>query len=203
MSDRLEQWFKREILVHEEILMRFLARSWSNRSELPDLRQETYARVCEAAQRSRPHTPKAFLFSVARHIMVDRRRRERVVSIQAVREIDGPIDIVEERTPERCLDGHQELLRLALAFDRLPRQCRKVVWMRRVLDIPQKEVAARLGITVRTVETQVFKGMQLLAEYLRQSAPAQTDEQRTSGSNGERLVINVINGNEPAKLTTD
>ncbi len=167
--------------------MRFLARSWPNGSELKDLRQEAYTRVCEAAQRSRPHAPKAFLFSIARHIMADRRRRERVVSIQAARDADSSNDLVEERTPERCLDGHQELARLALAFDRLPGKCRKVVWMRRVLDIPQKEVAARLGITVRTVETQVFKGMQLLAEYLRQSATVATDAGNGAGGE-ERLA---------------
>ena len=169
--------------------MRFLARSWPNGSELKDLRQEAYTRICEAAQHSRPHAPKAFLFSIARHIMADRRRRERVVSIQSVRDVDASNDLIlEERTPERYLNGRQELARLALAFDRLPSRCRKVVWMRRVLDIPQKEVAARLGITVRTVETQVFKGMRLLAEYLRQSVPAVADDQRHSGSSGERSV---------------
>ena len=48
MEEPLDSWFKREILSHEDILMRFLARVWSRRDELPDIRQEAYARVYEA-----------------------------------------------------------------------------------------------------------------------------------------------------------
>jgi DNA-directed RNA polymerase specialized sigma24 family protein len=77
MSDGLNQWFKSEILVHEDVLMRFLARHWPNRNELVDLRQEAYVRVYEAARGNRPQAPKAFLFSIARHIMADRRRPKR------------------------------------------------------------------------------------------------------------------------------
>ncbi|MGO4776240.1 sigma-70 family RNA polymerase sigma factor [Lysobacter sp. 2RAB21] len=55
--------------------------------------------------------------------------------------------------------------RLAEAFDRLPERCRQVVWLRRVEDLPQKQVALRMGITEKTVEKQIAKGMRLLAEH--------------------------------------
>lgn len=182
MADRLDLWFKSEVLVHEEILMRFLARSWSRRDELPDLRQEIYARVCEAALESRPKSPKAFLFSIAKHLMIDRRRRERIVSIQSAGDMDFSNDLVEEKTPDRHARAHQELARLARAFDRLPQKCRRVVWMRRVLDIPQREVAERLGLSERTVEGQVLVGIQLLAQYTRDSA-LETEKARNIGEN--------------------
>jgi RNA polymerase sigma-70 factor (ECF subfamily) len=166
MNGRLDSWFRREVLVHEEILMRFLARTWPNREELTDLRQETYVRVCEAARETHPHATKAYLFSIAKHIMADRRRRKRIVSIQAAGDNDFSNDLVDEKTPDRQVGAHQELARLARAFDRLPVKCRKIVWMRRVLDIPQREVALRLGLSERTVEGQVQRGSQLLAQYL-------------------------------------
>jgi RNA polymerase sigma-70 factor (ECF subfamily) len=46
----------------------------------------------------------------------------------------------------------------------LPPKCRDVVWLRRVDEISQKEVATRLGISERTVESHVLKGMKLLAD---------------------------------------
>ena len=52
MDEPLEIWFKREILAHEEMLMRFLARVWPHRDELSDIRQEAYARVFEASLNS-------------------------------------------------------------------------------------------------------------------------------------------------------
>jgi len=42
----------------------------------------------------------------------------------------------------------------------------EAVWMRRVDDLPQKEVAIRLGITQKTVEKARHEGMKLLATLL-------------------------------------
>jgi RNA polymerase sigma factor (sigma-70 family) len=169
MADPLESWFKREVLIHEDMLMRFLARAWPNRDDLADLRQETYARMFEAAQHGRPQNPKAFLFSISRHIMSDRRRRERIVSIQAAGDSDFSNDLVEEKTPERAATAQQELTRLAQAFDRLPETCRQVVWMRRVQDLPQREVALRMNITEKAVEKQISRAGRLLARFIPQS----------------------------------
>src|SRR4051812_17800453 len=96
MEEPLDTWFKREILMHEDILMRFLARVWPRRDELPDIRQEAYARVYEAALEARPQSPKAFLFTTARHLMADRIRRERIVSIQAGGESDYLDVLIDE-----------------------------------------------------------------------------------------------------------
>ena len=167
MPTELDDWFVREILVHERALALFLQRSWPHRDELHDLRQETYARVYEAAARSRPTAPKAFLFATARHLMTDRLRRSRVVSIEPVGDFESSnVYLVDEVSPERWLGTRQALRRLAEALDALPDRCREVVWLRRVEELPQKGVAERLGISEKTVEKHLAKGMRLLADYL-------------------------------------
>ncbi|HEY8586647.1 MAG TPA: sigma-70 family RNA polymerase sigma factor [Rhodanobacter sp.] len=166
VDDSLDSWFAREILVHEGALMRYLLRSWFRREEIHDLRQEVYVRVYEAAAKARPTMPKSFMFTTARHLMTDRLRRERVVSIEAVGDIDALNVLIEDNTPDRRLGAHQELKRLADAFDRLPNRCREVVWLRRVEELSQKQVAARMGISEKTVEKQIAKGARLVAKYL-------------------------------------
>ena len=99
-QDSLDSWFIREILAHEETLVSYLLRRWPNRSEVSDLRQDTYVRVYEAAARSRPPVPKAFLFTTAAHLMADRMRRRRVVAIDAVGDIEALGVLVEEVSPE-------------------------------------------------------------------------------------------------------
>ena len=165
MNESLDAWFANEILVHEQALTYFLRRCWPHRDELHDLRQEIYVRVYEAAGKALPTTPKAFLFATARHLMADRLRRSRVVSIEAVGDFESMNVLIEEVTPERWFSGRQLLKRLAEAFDRLPDKCREVVWLRRVEELPQKEVAMRLGISEKTVEKHVAKGVRLLAEH--------------------------------------
>ena len=166
MQAALDRWFIDEILVHEDALVRYLQRCWSRRDEIHDLRQEVYARVYEAAAKALPTQPKSFLFASARHLMTDRLRRSRVVSIEPMGDFEPSHVLVDDVSPERWCGGRQGLLRLAEAFDRLPDRCREVVWLRRVEDLSQKEVAVRLGISEKTVEKHIAKGMRLLAEHL-------------------------------------
>jgi RNA polymerase sigma-70 factor (ECF subfamily) len=153
------------------MLMRFLARVWSRRDETPDIRQEAYARVYEAAQKARPLAPKAFLFTTARHLMADRIRRERIVSIQAGGGNEYLNVLVDEISPERRVSANQELVRLARAFDRLSPNCREVIWLRRVKDLSQKEVAHRMGLAEKTIEKHLRQGARLLAHYMRANMP--------------------------------
>lgn len=170
MGDSLDNWFKREILSHEEILVRFISRVWPRRDEIADIRQEAYTRVYEAARQARPLTPKAFLFATARHLMADRIRRERVVSIRASAEHEYLNLLVDEISPEQRASAHQELARLARAFDRLSGKCREVVWLRRVKERSQKEVASELGLTEKTIEKHLRTGVRQLAHYMRETA---------------------------------
>jgi RNA polymerase sigma factor (sigma-70 family) len=166
MDESLDAWFAREILVHEGPLVRYLMRTWSAKDEVHDLRQETYLRVYEAAGKERPRSPKSFLFTTARHLLVDRMRRQRVVSFEVGRDIEEMNVLVDEVSPERCVGADEELRALARALDDLPPRCREVVWMRRVEEQSQKEVAARLGIGEAMVEKHVAKAMRRLADAL-------------------------------------
>ncbi len=188
MNATLDAWFAQEILVHEQALAYYLRRCWPHRDELHDLRQEVYVRVYESAGKALPTAPKSFLFTTARNLMADRLRRTRVVSIESVGDFEPLNVLIDEVTPERWSSGRQTLKRMADAFDRLPDRCREVVWLRRVEELSQKEVAMRLGITEKTVEKQVAKGMRLIAEYFyggdARTAAAPGNPARTGNGNG-------------------
>jgi RNA polymerase sigma-70 factor (ECF subfamily) len=104
--------------------------------------------------------------------MADRMRRERIVSIRAGGEGDYLNVLMDEISPEQRVGAHQELARLAQAFDRLSVRCREVVWLRRVKELPQKEVAERLGLAEKTIEKHLRNGARQLAHYLRDNALA-------------------------------
>ncbi|KFN51871.1 hypothetical protein N790_13580 [Arenimonas malthae CC-JY-1] len=165
MSASQDEWFVREILAHEAALMHFLRRFWPHRDEVADLRQEIYVRVYEAAGKALPEQPKAFLFATARHLLADRVRRSRVVSIETMGDFEAlNVLMVDGLSPEHWCGARQVLRRLSDAFDRLPARCREVVWLRRVEELSQKQVAARLGISEKTVEKHLAKGMRLMAD---------------------------------------
>lgn len=186
MNESLDAWFAREILVHEQALGYYLRRCWPHREELHDLRQEVYVRVYESAGKALPTAPKSFLFTTARNLMADRLRRSRVVSIETVGDFESLNVLIDEVTPERWSSGRQTLKRMADAFDRLPDRCREVVWLRRVEELPQKEVAMRLGISEKTVEKQLAKGVRLIAEHFYGGGPAVDEAQNGSTAGKSR-----------------
>lgn len=169
MDTATDKWFETQILVHEAALMRFLARSWSRYSEIEDLRQEVYVKVYEAACKGLPHAPKSFLFATARNLLIDRIRRSRVVSIEAIggcQELDSLQVLVDEAGPEKGFSARQDLRRLAAALDDLPSRCREVLWLRRIEDLPQKEVARRLNVSEGAVEKALARALQILAKKI-------------------------------------
>src|SRR4030095_3132304 len=70
----------------------------------------------------------------------------------------------DELSPERETTAHQELRQLAEALDGLPPKCRQVVWMCRIDNLTRKEVADRLGVSEKTVEKHLMKGMKRLID---------------------------------------
>ncbi len=165
-QDALDDWFMREVVSLEPMLTRFLQRNWRNEAEVSDLRQEAYARVYEAARRERPQLVKPFLFQTARNLMIDRLRRQSVVSLESMVDVDW-LNVSDDRpSSEAYVAARQELRLLQAALDKLPPRCRQVVLMRKVEGFSQREVAKEMGITVETVENQVAKGMRLLAQAI-------------------------------------
>jgi RNA polymerase sigma factor (sigma-70 family) len=158
-----DQWFSEQILSHEVSLTRYLHRVLPNVSEIPDLRQDIYVRVYESARDSRPASPRAFLFATARNLLTDHIRRGRVVSIEATADVAAFDALVDEMSPERHVGATQELQSLSLAFDSLSDKCRRIVWLRRIEGLSQRQTAERLGLREVAVESQLARGMRTLA----------------------------------------
>jgi len=165
-TSALQDWFVREVLPLEAALMQFLRRSSRDRAEADDLRQEVYVRVCEAAQKEFPVPARPFVFTVARNLLIDRARRNQIVSIEAVADL-GALEIVaDEPEPDRSVIARQQLRRLQSALDRLPGRCRQAVILRKIDGLSYREIAIRMGIAEDTVSKHLREGMYVLADAL-------------------------------------
>jgi RNA polymerase sigma factor (sigma-70 family) len=160
----IDDWFESEILPHEATVTRYLKRVWANHAEVPDIRQEVYVRVYESACENLPASPKAFLLTTARNLIIDRVRRERIVSIDFTQDLDVLDVLINEISPVQQLIARQELRRLSDALDRLSDDCRAVIWLRRVEGLSQREVALRLGMQENTVASHLCRGLRVLTQ---------------------------------------
>ena len=165
LSD-LDNWFVSEVLPMEAALTRFLRRNWRDEAEVPDLRQDVYVRIYESAAKAVPELVKPFVFTTARNLLIDRARRAQIVSIEIIADLDALDFSADELTPERHAAGRGELRLLQPALDALPPKCRRVVELRKIDGLPQRDVAILLGITEDTVERQVSRGVRALADAM-------------------------------------
>lgn len=159
-------WFVREVLPLEASLMQYLARNWENKSDLPDLRQEVYARVCQAAQSQIPNSAKSFLFATARNFLIDLVRHSRVVQIEAMADLEA-LDIASDQpSPEREVSAREELRAVHAAIRRLPPRCQQSVVLRKVEGLSLREIGVRMNISEKTVERHLTDGLRALADVL-------------------------------------
>jgi RNA polymerase sigma-70 factor (ECF subfamily) len=166
MPDTTDDWFVREVLPHEAALLRYIGRVWPNAADIQDIRHDAYVRILESADRLRPTAPKSLLFTTARNLMIDRARRNRVVPIDLLEDLDSLSVLVDEVTPERRASIRQQLVNVTTAVNRLPDKCREVLWLRRVENLSQKEIAAKMGISEGTVEKHMMRAARLLTDLL-------------------------------------
>lgn len=167
----LKIWFVSEVLPLEPSLMQYLRRNWRHTGDLADLRQDIYVRVFEAAEKQIPRPAKPFVFAVARNLIIDRYRRERIVPIEGMPNLEE-IDIAaDEPGPDRSTVARDELRRVQAALDQLPPRCREAVILRQVEGLSRREIAGRMGIAEKTVKNHLNDGANLLIEILHGMPP--------------------------------
>ncbi len=160
----LDAWFLREVLPLEAALMHFLRRNWRNRADFADLRQDVYVRIYEAARKQRPSKPRAFLFTTARNLLINRVRREQIVPIETFADLDmleSP-DISLDRT----IIARDELRLLQDALETLAPRAREAITLRQIEGLSLREIAQRMNIAEKTVERHITIALRGLADYL-------------------------------------
>ena len=141
-------------------------RSWRNKADLDDLCQDIYVRVYEAACEQIPVPVKPFVFAVARNLLIDRARRAHVVAIEAVADPDMLGVAADEPNADRAIIAREELRRLQAALDRLPRNYRDALVMKKIHGMSRREIAERMGVGEQTVKHNIANAMYALADFV-------------------------------------
>lgn len=164
----LSRWFTEEVQPHEPVLRSYLRGAYPAVRDVDDVVQESFLRIWRTRLVRPIQSSKSFLFQVARHLAIDELRRGRA-PVQPLRDL-AELSVIDEK-PDAAdgYDYHEKVSLLSDALAALPGRCREVVYLRKFKGLSQKEVASRLGISVRTVESQFARGMQLCEDYLRRA----------------------------------
>jgi len=162
----LHAWFVREVLPLEAALTNFLRHNWRNQADISDLLQDIYVRVYDAAGKALPASTRSFVFSTAHNLLVDRVRRERVVPLQAIEDIEALSIAADTPGPDAHTIAREELRRVQAALEHLPARAREAIVLHQVDGLSRREIALRMGIAEKTVTSHLNAGMRALADLL-------------------------------------
>lgn len=174
ISTQRAHWLAVQILPHEAALRASLGRIVRARIDIDDVVQESYAVVAALDDISHVQHPRAYLFSVARSIVLQQLRRSRVVSIEAVAEVDQLEVSHDERSPEQHAVAGQALRRVGELLAGLPRRRREAFVLRKLEGLSQREIARRMGISENTVEKHIGKCLKHLLQAFADDAGTAT-----------------------------
>ena len=129
--------------------------------------QESYLRVWRARTTEPIRSPKAFLFRVARNVVIDLLRRDRNSPVEAVADL-ASLPVPDERPSAfECLTADERLQLLADAIATLPPRGRELMLLCKIHGLTHHQAAVRLGVAPKTVDEHISRGLKQLGAELR------------------------------------
>jgi len=163
-TDTRAEIFANLFAESREALHRYIRRFVGSSETTKEIVQEAFLRTYRQGDSVR--TLRAFLFSTARNLAANEYRHQRTVEKGALGEIAAS-GVESECDPLETEILREERNRLIQeAIDRLPLQCRAAFTLRVFHQCCYKEIADRLGISVKTVEKHIARGLKDTHSYL-------------------------------------
>jgi len=139
-------------------VFRFALYLSGDRSEAEDITAETFVRVWTSPERVEMATVKGYLFTIARNLFLqERRKRWRRADLPERELSDG------EASPHERAERRSELQAVLAGIERLPEVDRAALLMRAVEGMPYAEIARALDISLAAAKVKVHRARLTLA----------------------------------------
>ncbi|HRE07776.1 MAG TPA: RNA polymerase sigma factor [Opitutaceae bacterium] len=162
----MAQWFVREVQPHEAALRAYLRVRFPSIKDIDDLIQETFARILRTRTGVPVRSPKALLFTVARNTAIDQLRREQIVRIDGLADLEQLPVYDHAPGAAEALSHEQELRLLEEAVESLPARCQQILILKKIHGLSYAEIGERLGIKSNTISAQLTIGVLRCRRFL-------------------------------------
>ena len=167
VESKSNQWFRVRVHPHGGQLKNYLRSAFPSVRDVDDVDQESYLRIWQAKASIPINFGKAFLYKVARNIAIDLIRRDHISPITLSGDL-AALPVPEDRNSVADTLTEQEKISLVGdAVVALPTRTRAIFILHKFKGLKQSDVAQELGLSEKTVEHQVARGMHLCEQYLR------------------------------------
>jgi RNA polymerase sigma-70 factor (ECF subfamily) len=172
-------------------LRNFIARYMISSHDIEDVSQETFLRAYKVEKQHRIDFPKAFLFRIAKNLILSEFSRKARKITDYIDDCDEFDSALNTETLESDVMAQQKVGIYCEAVAALPPQCRRVVIMKKVYGMQNKEIARRLELSVSTVEKHLSKGIKQSNGIIFQRYGDSKTNARINGKHPQAQVLNA------------
>ena len=176
------------LLEHRAALLRYFIARRVPAEEAEDVLQDLVVKL-ESHASGPVAEPRAYLYRMAENLLLDRirsdgRRRGREQAWVAAR-AGATLDADDRPSPEQALIARERLALVSKALAALPERTLHVFRRYRIDGVPQREIAAELGVSLSAVEKHLQKAYQVVVEARARLDAETADSQRPIGAEGQ------------------
>jgi RNA polymerase sigma-70 factor, ECF subfamily len=173
VSESRSEIFTKLFAESRDALHHYIRRFVGSSETAKEIVQEAFLRTYR--ERESVTTLRAFLFSTARNLAANDYRHRRTVERSAAGDLGDLRVNLESESPEFELIRDERNRLIQEAIDRLPRQCRAAFTLRVFHECSYQEVAKRLGISAKTVEKHIARGLRDTHNYIKRRYAVRQD----------------------------
>jgi RNA polymerase sigma-70 factor (ECF subfamily) len=153
-------------LKHAHEVSAFIRGRWPREQDVDDILQESFLRLSQVSNPETILNPRAFLFTTASNMAVDRHRRQKTRERYVEPNADFENLSNDCLSPERQSEAHQALDRFTEWLDELPELQRHAFVLYRIEGCSHAEIAVRFGISISSSERYVKYAMKHISARL-------------------------------------
>ena len=159
--------FQKLFFQFHDQLFRFVVYRVQDTDIAKDITQETFLRVWEKRESLQPE--KSFFSLLARistNLCYDHFRYNEVrlrnkdrIPVYGKSHFDNPEEVVQAQAIEKIIRK--------LVNEKLPQKCRLIFILSRIEGLSNQEISSKLSLSIRTVENQIYRALQILKKHMR------------------------------------
>ena len=158
-------------------LMRFAFRYLKSQNDIEDVVQEAFVRVVNAKQKSEIKHVKSYIYKTVKNLALKELDKSEFKLADSVGDFAEECIYIDTQTLEEQFESNQRFELFCKAIRMLPVKCQQVYILRKVYGYSQKEIAQRMNISIKTVESHLTKAIVRCTDYMEEYENSNSVEQ--------------------------
>lgn len=166
-NQNLNDFFRECYEKFSDAIFRYCYFQTSNREKALDFTQDAFVKTLEyLMEGNKVENIRAFLYKVARNLIIDERRRKKSESLDKMQE--SGFDIKDKVDEIEVHENEFDVKRVLEIVDQLELKYREVVMLRYIEDMSVKDIASILKDTENNVSVKIHRALKKLNNLLRE-----------------------------------